>query len=113
MKIKPTIQYPDFEKLDIRVGKILEAISPEWSRKLIEFSVDFGEEIGQKTILSGIKEWYVPEEFIGKSYPFIINLEERKMGEGVSQGMMLMADEAEKPIPFVLPSGVVPGSIIR
>src|SRR5258708_37453176 len=115
--MKPIIEYTDFEKLDIRVGKVIAATAPEWSRKLIQFTVDFGEEVGQKTILSGIRQWYTPEEFIDKNYPFIVNLAERKMGEGVSQGMMIMGDTIddgeEHPTVFVLPAAIPAGTAIR
>jgi methionyl-tRNA synthetase len=111
--MKPTITYDDFDKLDLRVGKIVAAAAPEWSRKLLQFTVDFGPEIGEKTILSGIREWYAPEEFVGKSYVFVVNLAERKMGEGVSQGMMIMADATDKPLPFSITVPVEAGTIVR
>ncbi len=116
--MKPTIEYPDFEKLDLRVGEVIAAEMPEWSNKLIQFTVDFGAEIGQKTILSGIKKWYTPEDFLHKKFPFVVNLAERKMGQGVSQGMMIMADlgaaaEDDKPVICPLPSQIPAGSIIR
>lgn len=115
--MKATIEYADFDKLDLRVGKITAAEAPEWSKKLLQFTVDFGTEIGTKTILSGIRSWYTPEEFIGKNFPFVINLAERKMGEGVSQGMMIMADGMvngeEHPIVFPLPDTAEPGTVIR
>jgi methionyl-tRNA synthetase len=115
--MKPTIEYPDFEKLDIRIGKVIAAEVPTWSNKLIQFRVDFGEEIGQKTILSGIQKWYTPEDFLNKNFPFIVNLAERKMGEGISQGMMIMADTNLDPEghPVVLPlsESILPGTIIR
>jgi methionyl-tRNA synthetase len=111
--MKPTIEYPDFEKLDLRVGKILEASAPEWSEKLLEFRVDLGSEIGEKTILSAIKAWYAPEEFMGKHYVFIVNLAERKMGEGISQGMMIMADGEPQPVPFAVPESIAPGTVVR
>ncbi|MCL4208747.1 methionine--tRNA ligase [Patescibacteria group bacterium] len=113
MQMKPTIEYPDFEKIDLRIGQVVAATSPEWSNKLLEFRVDFGPEIGLKTILSGIKAWYQPEDFIGNYYVFVVNLAERKMGEGVSQGMMIMSDEAEKPVPFAISQKVSAGSIVR
>lgn len=115
--MKSTIDYADFEKLDIRVGLITAAQAPEWSQKLLQFTVDFGATIGTKTILSGIRKWYEPEEFVGKKYPFIINLAERKMGQGVSQGMMLMADAEidgeEHPTVTPFPDHIEPGTIIR
>jgi methionyl-tRNA synthetase len=111
--MKPTINYPDFEKLDLRVGCVVAANVPAWSNKLLELTVDFGAEIGQRTILTGIKEWYQPEDLQGKHFPFIVNLAERKMGEGVSQGMMMMADSDERPTIFELPSDILPGTVIR
>lgn len=111
--MKPTIEYADFDKLDLRVGKILAAAAPEWSNKLLEFKVDFGPEIGEKTILSGIKQWYAPEIFVGNSYVFVVNLAERKMGEGVSQGMMIMADGEDQPRPFALENPAPPGTVVR
>ena len=98
--IKETINYSDFEKLDIRVGRVIDAKSPKWSEKLLEFEVDFGVEIGKRTILAVIKKQYNPEFFKGRLYAFIVNLVEKKMGVGVSQGMMLMVDEGEKAFPI-------------
>lgn len=111
--MKPTITYPDFEKLDLRVGKITAASAPEWSEKLLQFVVDFGSEIGEKVILSAIRQWYAPEDFVGKHYVFVTNLAERKMGEGVSQGMMIMGDGPEKPQPFSVPDDILPGTVVR
>lgn len=113
MTKKEEIQYQDFDKVDIRVGQVVAAVIPEWSEKLIELTVDFGEEIGQKTILAGVKQWYQAEDFIDHLYPFIVNLAERKMGPGVSQGMMLMVDEPGQPVPIKLDQGLTPGSILR
>ena len=52
--MKSTIEYFDFEKLDLRVGEVVDAIVPAWSEKLIELKVNFGDEIGEKTIFSQI-----------------------------------------------------------
>lgn len=112
--MKSIIDYSDFEKLDMRVGKVISATVPEWSEKLIEYKVDFGSEIGEKTILSGIKEWYTPEDIIGKSFAFVINLAERKMGQSISQGMMLMVvPESEKPILIEVDKAVLLGTVVR
>lgn len=110
--MKSSIQYPDFDKLDVRIGTVVSATLPDWSNKLIKFSVDFGEEVGERTIFSGIRKWYQPDDFVGKQYAFLINLEPKKMGEEESQGMMLMAD-ADRPIPLVLPEKVDNGSMVR
>lgn len=111
--MKPIINFEDFAKLDIRVGKVLTVVAPEWSRKLLELTVDFGEEIGQRTILAGIKEWYQPEDIEGKTMLFLVNLEEKKMGQGVSQGMMIAADDGQKAIVIELPDDLKAGTIIR
>jgi methionine--tRNA ligase beta chain len=110
---KQNISYPDFEKLDLRVGTVLSADLPEWSKKLIRYRVDFGAEIGERTIFSGVRAWYTPEDLIGKQFAFVVNLEPKKMGDEESQGMMFMADTAERP--FLLPLSVqVPnGSVVR
>jgi len=87
----PTIKIDDFAKLDIRIGKVVEAKEVEGSDKLLRCVVDFGEELGQRVIFSGIKKWYKPEEIEGKMLPYIINLEPRMMFGEESQGMLMAA----------------------
>lgn len=111
--MKNTIKYEDFEKLDIRVGKVLEASSPEWSEKLIRYEVDLGDEIGKRILFSGIRKWYEPEELIGKNIPVVINLAPKKMGLEESVGMCLMADTEEGAVLLFLPEGLMPGTVIR
>lgn len=105
------ITVDDFAKLEFKVGAVLEASEIEGSERLLKLSVDLGEETPRQ-ILSGIKQWYVSEDLIGKQFVFITNLEPRMMMGLESQGMMLCAGD-EKPIPLV-PSEQVPnGSKIR
>jgi len=111
--IKETINYSEFEKLDIRVGRVIGATSPDWSEKLLEFEVDFGPEIGRRTIFAGIKKEYNPEFFKDRMYIFVVNLAEKKMGQGVSQGMMLMVDDSSKPFPIEIIDPVKEGSKVR
>ncbi len=113
--MKPIIQYPDFDRVDLRVGKIVEATVPEWSEKLLEFKVNFGPEIGDRTIFSGVKQFFQPEQFVGNKYVFVVNLEPRKMGPEVSEGMMVMVspDEASAPIPIKLNEDAPEGAILR
>ena len=112
--MKPTVAFEDFGKLDLRVGKVLEAFVPEWSQKTIQFKIDFGSEIGEKTILAGVKNDFPPELFVGKQFVFVANLAEKKMGESISQGMMLMAvDENDKPTLIEVDKNVRPGTIVR
>lgn len=111
--MKDTISYSDFEKLDIRAGKIVAASIPDWSNKLVRYEVDLGEEIGKKILFSGIAKWYTPEEMIGKTIPVIVNMNPKKMGSEESQGMAIMADCEERPKLIFLGEGVVPGTVIR
>lgn len=89
--MKPTIQYDDFAKLDLRVGTVLDCVEKEGSEKLLRLTVDFGEE-GTRNILSGIKQWFKPEDLKGKQFVFVFNLAPRKMMGEESEGMILAAD---------------------
>lgn len=111
--MKPTINYDDFDKLDIRAGKVVEASAPEWSEKLIRYVVDLGEEIGTRVLFSGIRKWYKPEDLLGKIMPIVINLAPKKMGKEESAGMTIMVDSAEGAILIFLPESVSLGSVIR
>lgn len=108
-----TISIQDVLKVEIRVGQIVAAEAPEWSHKLLQFTVEFGPEIGQRTIFSGIKQYYPPEELLNKKGIFVVNLEPKKMGSAESQGMMLMSDLAEKPLPIIIDESVPVGTLIR
>lgn len=106
---KPTITFDDLMKLDIRVGKVVKAMVVEGSSKLIELSVDLGEDYGQATIFTGMQKWYTPENFEGKTFIFVANLEPKKMIGRESQGMILAVDEEGKPLLFSLPDGTMTG----
>lgn len=88
-ELKPDITYEDFEKLDLRVGKVLEAEKVPKADKLLKLTVDLGFE--KRTILSGIAEYYKPEELVGKLVTVVANLAPRKIRGIESQGMLLMA----------------------
>jgi methionyl-tRNA synthetase len=108
--MKPIITIDDFAKLDLRVGKVVECIDVEKSERLLKLTVDFGEE-GTKTIFSGIKQWYTPDDLKGKQFVFIINLEPRRMMNEFSEGMLLAAD-GEKPLPLIPSEETTPGQAI-
>ncbi len=119
--MKPIITYDEFAKMDLRIGRILHCEEKEGSDKLLRLKVDFGEE-GTRNILSGIKDWYKPEDLIGKDFVFIINLESRMIMNEESQGMILAAEgeprhgraaEGKKPIPLKPKSKTPPGTKIR
>jgi len=84
------ITIEDFAKLDIRIGKIIEAKEVTGSDKLIRCLVDFGE-LGKRVIFSGIKKWYKPDDLVGKLLPYVVNLKPRKMFGEESQGMLIAA----------------------
>lgn len=88
-QVKTDISYEEFDKLDLRVGKILEAEKVAKADKLLTLIVDLGFE--KRTILSGIAEYYKPEELIGKYVTVVANLAPRKIRGIESQGMLLMA----------------------
>ena len=87
---KDYIEFEDFEKLDIRVGKVLECEPVPKSSKLLRFTLEVGSETRQ--ILSGISKYHTPEELIGKNVIFIANLKPRKMMGLESCGMILSAE---------------------
>lgn len=109
--MKPIVTIDDFAKLDLRVGKIIACTEKEGSEKLLRLNVDFGEET--RIILSGIKQWYKPEELIGKQFIFVYNLAPRKMMNEESQGMILAAEGKEKPLPLKPLEDTTPGATIR
>ena len=88
--IKPEVSFEDFEKLDIRVGHILNCEKVKKSKKLLKFTIDDGSGV-ERTICSGIAAYYEPEQLIGKDVLFIANFAPRKMMGIESQGMILSA----------------------
>lgn len=85
-----TINFSDFEKLDVRIGKILKAEKAKGSDKLMKMRVDFGTE--KRQIIGGIAGFYKPEEIIGKECPFLFNLKTKSFRGEESQGMLLAVD---------------------
>ncbi len=90
-EIKPTIDFELFEKMDIRVGRVLNCEKVKKADKLLKFTIDDGSG-QQRTILSGIAKFYQPEELIGRDVLFIANLAPRKIRGIESQGMILSAE---------------------
>ena len=88
--IKPEVSFDDFEKLDIRVGHILNCEKVKKSKKLLKFTIDDGSCV-ERTICSGIAAYYEPEQLIGKDVLFVANFAPRKMMGIESQGMILSA----------------------
>ncbi len=85
------ISFDEFQKLDIRIGKILEANQIPGSRNLIRMIVDFGTE--RKQAVAGLLQFYKPDDLVGKKCAFILNLQKRKMMGVESQCMILAAED--------------------
>jgi methionyl-tRNA synthetase len=98
---KDEVNFDDFTKMDIRLGTILEAEKVEKADKLLKLTVDTG--IDKRTIVSGIAEHYKPEEVIGKTVQVLLNLAPRKIRGIESQGMILMAEDADGKLSFMVP----------
>ncbi|MCX6173075.1 MAG: methionine--tRNA ligase [Flavobacterium sp.] len=109
---KPTATFEDFSKLDLRVGTIIEAEKMPKANKLLVLKVDTG--IDVRTIVSGIAEYFSPEEVIGKRVTVLVNLAPRALRGVESQGMILMTNNAEGKLVFVNPDadGVSNGTLI-
>ena len=91
--LKPEIAFGDFEKVDLRVGKVVSCETVPKSSKLLKFELDAGS-LGKRTIFSGIRGSYAdPAALVGKEVLFVANLAPRKMSVGVSEGMILYAGE--------------------
>jgi methionyl-tRNA synthetase len=108
--VKENIEFDAFEKLDIRVGTVLECEKVPKTDKLLRFLLDDG--LQKRTILSGIAAWYPdPSGLVGKQVCFIANLEPRKMRGVLSEGMILSAENSDGSLALISPSGMVlPGS---
>jgi len=106
------IPFEDFQKLDLRVGKITEANQIPNSRNLIRMMVDFGTE--QRQAVAGLLQWYKPEDLVGKKCVFILNLQRRKMMGVESQCMIFAAeDEAGNVVVLQPEKDIAEGSRIR
>jgi len=103
--LKPEIVFDDFAKIDLRVGKIVQAEKVEKADKLLKLTVDLGFEI--RTIVSGIALHFAPEAIVGKQVTVVTNLAPRKMRGIESNGMILMAEDAQGKLHFVNPEGEI------
>lgn len=103
--MKPEITYDDFVKMDIRIGKILQAEKVEKSNKLLKLLVDTG--IDRRTIVSGIAKHFEPADIVGKQVTVLLNLAPRKILGIESQGMILLAEDADQKLVFITPEDIV------
>mgnify|MGYP003945758849 CR=1 FL=1 len=109
---KENIQFEDFSAIDIRVATIIAAEKVEKTKKLLKLTLDTG--IDQRTVVSGIAEYFMPEEIIGKQVSVVINLAPREIKGILSQGMILMSENSDGKLTFVAPvEKHDDGSVIR
>lgn len=109
---KDNISFDEFSAMDIRTGKIVAAEKVAKTKKLLKLTVDTG--LDQRIVVSGIAEFYKPEEIIGKQVSILVNLEPRAIKGIQSQGMILMAEDNTGKLSFVAPmDDIEAGSVVR
>ena len=112
VEAKEKISFDDFMKLQIQLGKIIECEAVPKSKKLLCSKVQIGSQIRQ--IVSGIKNWYTPEEMVGKTVTVLVNLEPKKIAGVMSEGMILCAEDNEGNLSLVTSEKTLkPGAEIR
>ncbi len=99
--VKPTIEFDDFAKIDLKVGTIVAAEKVEKADKLLKLQIDLGFET--RTVVSGIALHFAPAEIVGKQVVVVTNLAPRKMRGIESNGMILMAEDADGKLKFINP----------
>ena len=105
------IKFEEFKKLDLRIAKITEAEEVEGSEKLLKLEVDLGGE--KRQLVAGIRQFYSPQDIIGREIVVVANLEPRKLMGIESQGMLLAADIEGRPVLLRPDEEVPPGNKIR
>lgn len=110
-----TIKFSDWQKLDLRTGKILKVDSVEGADKLYKLQIDLGKELGKRTLVAGLKPYYKPEQLKNKSCIIFTNLEPRTIRGIESQGMILAAVSEDESKVFLLQpeSKIEEGSRVR
>nr|MBM3932301.1 methionine--tRNA ligase subunit beta [Sphingomonadales bacterium] len=108
-ELKPEVTYDQFAALDLRIATILNAQPVPGADKVLEIKVDLGDE--QRTVVSGIAQYFQPEALLGKQVLMLTNLAPRKIRGIVSQGMLLMAENQQGQLVLVGPhgNGILPG----
>jgi len=110
--IAETIEFDDFAKIDLRIAKIIKAEHVDGADKLLQLTVDIGDET--RTVFAGIKSAYAPEDLEGKMTVVVANLKPRKMRFGVSEGMVLAAGPGGKDLWVLHPDqGAKPGMRVK
>ncbi|MEA2021908.1 MAG: methionine--tRNA ligase subunit beta, partial [Candidatus Caldatribacteriota bacterium] len=108
---KETVSYEDFQKLDLRIAKVISAEEVKGTDRLLKLNIKIGEE--KRTIVAGIKEHYSAEEIIGKKIVVVYNLQPVKLRGIESNGMLLAAADNEGVVLLTIDKDISEGSIIR
>jgi len=109
--LKIMVNFNEFQKIDLRIAKIIEAEKVEGADKLLKLKVDLGEE--KRQLVAGIANFYQPEDLIGKEIVVVTNLEPKTLMGIESQGMLLAADVKGQPVLLKPDKEVSPGTKIR
>jgi methionine--tRNA ligase beta chain len=104
------ISFEQFKKIELKVGKVLNAEKIEGSEKLLKLIVDLGDE--RRQLVAGIAKYYRPKDLIGKEIVVVANLEPKKLMEIESQGMLLAANVDGEPVILIPEKEVPPGTIV-
>jgi len=105
------ISFEEFQKIELKVAKIIEAEKIEKSEKLLKLIVDLGDE--KRQLVAGIAKYYKPEDLIGKEIVVVANLEPKKLMGIESQGMLLAANVDGKPVILIPEKEVPPGTKVK
>lgn len=109
---KPSVSYDEFTRMDMRVGTILEAEKVAKTKKLMKLTIDTG--IDKRTVVSGIAEFFEPEQITGKQVCILVNLEPREIKGIISHGMILMSENADGSLRFAAPQqGAINGAVVK
>ncbi len=110
VEAKPEIAYGDFDKMQFQVGEIIACEAVKKSKKLLCSQVRVGNQV--KQIVSGIKQYYTPEEMVGKKVMVLVNLKPATLAGVVSEGMLLCAEDAEGKLALVVPEKTMPAGAV-
>ncbi len=91
MVLRMEISFKEFQKLDMRVGKVSKADQIPGARNLVKMIIDFGTE--KRQAVAGLLKWYKPEDLVGRKFAFMLNLERKKFMGVESQAMILAAED--------------------
>ncbi len=110
LNMKPEITIDDFDKIELKIGKILTAEKVEKSKKLLHFSVDTGDRV--RSIVSGVAKFFTPEEMVGKEVVVVTNLKPATLGGVLSEGMILFGEDEQGLVTVNPGRETVPGSTV-